>query len=125
MEAAGVTLVFEKVDLTSVPGNATEWIVQGLMTEEPEEGGVTSTSQHRFVGNAWCHFDRIIWACEIGVIVKGKGYFSLLMRQRAITHPSSIPLCPPVTEAQPQLLTPQTHGFWVERPGHCSHLRRY
>ena len=30
------------------------------MTEEPEEGGVTSASQQGVVGNAWRQLDRII-----------------------------------------------------------------
>lgn len=49
---AGVTLVFEKVGLTSIPGSATEWLVQGWITDEPEEGGVTSAGQHGFVVSA-------------------------------------------------------------------------
>lgn len=41
---AGVMLVFEKVDLTSVSGCATERLVWGLMTGWLEEDGVTSAS---------------------------------------------------------------------------------
>lgn len=58
---AGVVMMFEKVGLTSVLGSAMERLVQGLIIEEVEEGGITSASQCRFVGNAWCQFDRIIW----------------------------------------------------------------
>lgn len=46
---AGVTLVFEKVSLTSILGSATERLGQGLITEEPEEGGRTSAGQRGFV----------------------------------------------------------------------------
>lgn len=67
------------------------------MTEEPEEGGITSTSQCGFVGNTWCQLDRIISGYETGLMAKGNsadlwGYFYLLMSQRAILP---LALCAP------------------------------
>lgn len=71
MEQAGVTVLFEKVGLTSIPGSATESLVQGWMSEEPGEGGVTGATQCRCVGNAWCQLDGMVWGWETGLMAKG------------------------------------------------------